>query len=899
MDLKDTLLLPKTDFPMRGNLGVREKEFQAIWEELKLYERNLKENKKGKTFILHDGPPYANGPIHIGHALNKLIKDFIVRYKTMQGFYTPFIPGWDTHGLPIESAMQKMGINRQSYSIVDYRKECMKYAYKQIDMQKLQFKRLGILGEWDNPYVTLEKPYIADQLRVFGKMVKKGLIYKGLKPVFWSPVSETALAEAEIVYKDVESPSIYVAFKVNDGKFKDGSFIIWTTTPWTLPANLAISVHPRLVYVYFSSDQGNFIVAESLLEKVSLKLNLTNVKVIEKVAGEELELTNYIHPLNNKVLPIILGEHVLADEGTGLVHTAPGHGEDDYFVGLKYNLDILVPVDDKGIFTKEAGQFEGLFYLKGNKEIINVLKDNGALLDVSYFIHSYPHDWRSNSPVIFRATPQWFSNISTIKDELLKAVDEVDWVQKWGKLRLSNMIKDRQDWCISRQRNWGVPIPVFYTEAGTPLLDDKLINHVADIVENSKEDVWFSLEAKDLLPEGYTHEESPNGIFTKETDTMDVWFDSGSSYEVLNRHNLGYPADLYAEGSDQYRGWFNSSLITGVVAHEIAPYKAVISHGFVLDEKGKAMSKSVGNTVDPLKVSEQMGADILRLWVSSVDYFQDVRIGNETLKQNSESYRKIRNTFRYMLSNLFDFEPTVNNVDFKEMDNLSKVMMVKLEELKTNVYHAYENYRFDLVNRLITNYLTNDLSAYYLDYSKDILYVEAKDSLKRRTAQSVIYKHLMSLLKLLNPILPHTTSEVYWLLPFDKLDDVFLERMEEVINYDFNLLDEFNDFMTIRDEVLKQLENLRENHVIGKSLEASLKITLPENMLNSVKLLNGNYVQVLMVSTIEFVLGDELKVEAFKAVGDKCERCWNIVPKVNERHVCERCEAVLNEDFSS
>lgn len=899
MDLKDTLLLPKTDFPMRGNLGVRELDFQQKWEELKLYEKNLAKNKNGKPFILHDGPPYANGPIHIGHALNKVIKDFIVRYKTMRGFYTPYIPGWDTHGLPIEAAMQKKGVNRKDYDIVSYRLECEKYAYEQIEMQKSQFKRLGVLGEWNNPYITLKNEYIADQLRVFAGMVKKGLIYKGLKPVFWSPVSETALAEAEIVYKDVESPSIYVAFNLVNSKYENASLIIWTTTPWTLPANLAVSVHPKLTYVYFKSNKGVFLVAKSLYEKVIETLKLENTKILEEVVGEKLEFVKYFHPLNNKELPVILGEHVLADEGTGLVHTAPGHGEDDYRVGLKYNLDILVPVDDKGVFTKEALEFEGLYYLKGNKEIIEKLKEKGLLLYVSYFIHSYPHDWRSNSPVIFRATPQWFSDISNIKDDLLEAVDDVNWVQKWGKLRISNMIKDRQDWCISRQRNWGVPIPVFYTEKNTPILDAEIINHVASLMEKSSEDLWYKLSAKELLPKDYTHPDSPNGLFTKETDTMDVWFDSGSSYEVLKRHQLDYPADLYCEGSDQYRGWFNSSLITGVVNYGKAPYKAVISHGFVLDEKGKAMSKSVGNTIDPVKVSKDLGSDILRLWVSSVDYFSDVRIGSETLKQNSENYRKIRNTFRYMLSNLFDFDINKDLVSFDDMDNLSKVMLVNLENLKTLVYEAYDNYKFDVVNRLITNYMTNDLSAYYLDYSKDILYVEAKNGSLRKTAQTVIYHHLMNLLKMLNPLLPHTTSEVYWQLPFAKLDDVYLERMEEVKKYSFDLMDEFADFIKVREEVLLALEALRGGKVIGKSLEASLKIFAPAKMLDSLEKLAANYVQVLMVSTIEYFESEELVVLATKANGEKCERCWNIVPKVDNEHVCPRCRKVLDEDFNS
>jgi len=898
MDLKETLLLPKTDFPMRGNLGVREEEFQAKWEELNLYERNLALNKGNEAFILHDGPPYANGPIHIGHALNKVIKDFVIRYKTMQGFYTPYIPGWDTHGLPIETALQKKGVNRKNYSLLDYRKKCALYALEQIAMQKAQFKRLGVLGEWDNPYITLEKSYIADQLRVFAKMVKKDLIYKGLKPVFWSPASETALAEAEIVYKDVESPSLYVAFKIKDENYPDSSLLIWTTTPWTLPANLAVSVHPRFTYLYFSSKQGNFIVAESLYQNVVEKLQLTDLKIIKKIKGEKLEYLNYYHPLNDKVLPVILGEHVLADEGTGLVHTAPGHGDDDYAVGMKYQLDILVPIDDRGIFTQEGGAYEGLYYLKANDDIIADLKAKKLLLHLSYFKHSYPHDWRSDTPVIFRATPQWFSNIASIKEDLLREIEAVDWVQKWGKLRISNMVKDRQDWCISRQRTWGVPIPVFYTEKNTAILDEKVINHLADIVEEEGLDAWFLKDAKELLPASYQHPDSPSGIFSKETDTMDVWFDSGSSYQILKRHQLSYPADLYSEGSDQYRGWFNSSLTTGTVAYGKAPYKAVISHGFVLDEKGIAMSKSKGNTVDPTKVSKQLGADILRLWVSSVDYFQDVKIGPETLKQNSESYRKIRNTFRFMIANLFDFSYQENKVPFEEMDNLAKMMLVKLEDLKEKTYQAYDHYRFDLVNRYVTNYMTNDLSAYYFDYSKDILYVEAQNSLKRRTAQTVIYQHLMTILKLLNPLIPHTTSEVYWLLPWEKKADIYLERMDEVVHYQFDLRKEYQDFMVIRDEVLKTLELLRQKGTIGKSLEAALTIYLPQEMLTSLNKLAANYQQVLMVASIKFVESEKLVVEATLASGVKCERCWNIVEKVNEDHLCERCEGVLNENLN-
>jgi len=896
MELKDTLLLPQTDFPMRGNLGVREIEFQEKWEKIDLYKKTLQLNKDGKPFILHDGPPYANGAIHIGHALNKIIKDFILRYKTLSGFYTPYIPGWDTHGLPIETAIAKKGVNRKELDTLAFRELCEQYAMEQVENQKGQFKRLGILGEWDDPYITLQPTFEADQLRVFSKMVEKGLIYKGLKPVYWSPSSESALAEAEIEYQDVKSPSIYVSFEVVKGTFKGAHLIIWTTTPWTLPANLAISASPRMNYVLFETDGKQYVVAESLLNKVVEVLGFEQHKVLKTFKGSELEFNMYVHPLNNKILPTILGDHVTDTDGTGLVHTAPGHGEDDYFVGNKYNLDILVPVDDRGVFTSEAGEFEGLYYESANPKIIERLQELGALLHVSYFVHSYPHDWRTKKPVIFRATPQWFASIESLREQLLNEVKNIKWVQKWGELRIHNMIEGRGDWCISRQRVWGVPIPVFYAEDGSTIIEPKLIEHVAKIFEKEGSNAWHKYDANDLLPKGYTHPGSPNNLFKKETDTMDVWFDSGSSHRLLERRGLPYPADLYAEGSDQYRGWFNSSLTTGVAVTGESPYKTVISHGFVLDEKGRAMSKSLGNTMDPNKIIKLHGADILRLWVSSVDYSSDVRIGDEMIKQSSETYRKIRNTFKYMLSNLYDFEPTVNLVKFEDLRKLDQVMLVKLEALKKEVYEAYEDYRFDTVNRLITNYVTNNLSAYYLDYSKDILYIEAANSAIRRGTQTVVYHHLMTLLKLLNPIIPHTTSEAYWFLPFEHKEDVYLERFDDVIHFEVgNLMENFDAFYIVRDAVLLTLEQLRKDRVIGKSLEADLLIKLPKAMKDKIDALDTNLVQVLMVSHIHYEIADALEVTAQPSTGHKCERCWNYVDEVNKEHVCPRCESVLEE----
>ena len=894
MELKDTLLLPQTSFEMRGNLGVREVEFQAKWESMDLYNRVLNQNKGNTPFVLHDGPPYANGAIHIGHALNKILKDFVLRYKTMKGFYAPYIPGWDTHGLPIEQALTKKGVNRKEMTVSDFRRLCHDYALEQVKMQKVQFKRLGILGEWDNPYITLNPAFEADQLRVFGAMAAKGLIYKGLKPVYWSPSSESALAEAEIEYEEVTSPSIYVAFEIAEGARKGQKLIIWTTTPWTLPANLAISANPTLTYVVVENQGSKYIVAKSLLEKVSAVLKFDNPQVVETFLGTELEFVQYIHPLNGRICPVILGEHVTDTDGTGLVHTAPGHGEDDYNVGKKYNLEILVPVDDRGMFTKEALEFEGIYYEKANPLIIEKLENLGNLLHVSYFKHSYPHDWRTKKPIIFRATPQWFASIDLLKQPLLEEIKHTNWIQKWGELRIHNMIKDRNDWCISRQRAWGVPIPVFYAENGEAILDQAVIDHVASIVEEKGTNAWLDLDAKALLPKGFTHPGSPNGIFIKETDIMDVWFDSGSSHKLLARRGLSYPADLYLEGSDQYRGWFNSSLITGVALYGKAPYKAVVSHGFVLDKDGRAMSKSLGNTTDPLKITSEMGADILRLWVSSVEYASDVRIGDQLMKQVSESYRKIRNTFKFLLSNLFDFNPTTDLIPYNQLGSLDKVMLHKLEDLKQSVYEAFDQYRFDVVYRQVNNYMINDLSAFYLDYTKDILYVESQKGLLRRSVQTVLYEQLMTLLKVLNPILPHTTSEAYWALPFDHLDDVYLEKMPEVITYSDRHLDlAFEDFMKLRDELLKQLEDMRKNKVIGKSLEAGVKVTLPNDMRKHIESLQVSLTQVLMVSSIELHLGDVLNVETFVADGHKCERCWNIVPKVDEDHVCPRCAAVL------
>ncbi|EAD3927445.1 isoleucine--tRNA ligase, partial [Listeria monocytogenes] len=690
MEYKDTLLMPKTDFPMRGNLPNKEPEWQAKWEEEKLYEKIQEKNAGRPTYILHDGPPYANGELHMGHALNKTIKDIIVRYKSMAGFSSPYVPGWDTHGLPIETAIAKKGVKRKEMSIAEFRKLCAEYAMTQVDGQRTGFKRLGINGDWENPYITLLPEYEAEQIKVFGEMAKKGYIYKGKKPVYWSPSSESALAEAEIEYQDKTSASIFVAFKVTDGKgvLDEGTnIVIWTTTPWTIPANMGITVNPDLDYVVIESAGEKYVVAEALLPSLREKLGFEDATVVKTVRGSELDRVVTKHPFYDRDSLVMNGEHATAEAGTGAVHTAPGHGEDDFLIGKKYDLEVLAPLDDRGVFTEEAPGFEGVFYDTANKMVTEKLEEVGALLKMEFITHSYPHDWRTKKPVIFRATAQWFASIDAFRDDLLAAVKGVNWTPAWGETRLFNMVRDRGDWVISRQRAWGVPLPIFYAENGEAIITDETINHISELFREHGSNVWFERDVKDLLPAGFTHPGSPNGEFTKETDIMDVWFDSGSSHQaVLNaRPELSRPADLYMEGSDQYRGWFNSSLTTAVAITGEAPYRNVLSHGFALDGEGRKMSKSLGNTLLPGKVIKQLGADIVRLWVASVDYQADVRVSDEILKQVSEVYRKIRNTMRFLLGNINDFHPTTNAVSYKNLREVDKYMMIKLNDLVKNV----------------------------------------------------------------------------------------------------------------------------------------------------------------------------------------------------------------------
>lgn len=921
MDYKDTLLMPTTEFPMRGNLPKREPEMQKTWEEMDIYKKVQDRTKNRPMFVLHDGPPYANGDIHMGHALNKILKDFIVRFKSMSGYNAPYVPGWDTHGLPIETALTKSGkVNRKEMSVAAFRKLCEEYAYEQIARQKEQFKRLGVRGDWENPYITLKPAYEAQQIKVFGDMAKKGYIYKGLKPVNWSPSSESALAEAEIEYQDKKSASIYVAFDVTDGKgvLEEGTkFIIWTTTPWTIPANLGISVHPQLDYVVVEVEGSNYLVAKDLLSAVKEAIGWESANVVKTVKGSELEYTIAKHPLYDRDSLVMLGEHVTTDAGTGCVHTAPGHGEDDFIVAQKYKLKTLCPVDEKGHMTDEAPGFEGMFYDKANKAITEALEEKGALLNLTFITHSYPHDWRTKKPTIFRATAQWFASIHDFREELLQAIKDTKWYPAWGETRLFNMVRDRGDWCISRQRAWGVPIPVFYAENGEPIITDDTINHVSDLFREHGSNVWFEREAKDLLPEGFTHEGSPNGIFTKETDIMDVWFDSGSSHQAVleERDDLVRPADLYLEGSDQYRGWFNSSLSTAVAVTGKAPYKGVLSHGFALDGQGRKMSKSIGNTVIPAKVMNQLGADILRLWVASVDYQADVRVSDPILKQVAEVYRKIRNTFRFLLGTLDGFDPKADSLTCEELREVDQFMLVKLNKLIKNVTKAYNEYEFANIYHMINNFCTLDLSAFYLDYAKDILYCEAPNSADRRAIQTVLYDVLLSLTKLVSPILSHTADEVWAYIPNMEEESVQLTDMPTPKEYanEQELEEKWSKFMDLRDDVLKALEEARNAKVIGKSLNAKVSMYVTTETKVLLETIQESFEQLFIVSQFE-IAGDKdvapadaasfenCAIVISKAEGDTCERCWNVSEAVGavEEHptLCPRCASVVKEAYS-
>ncbi|MCX7714721.1 MAG: isoleucine--tRNA ligase [Clostridia bacterium] len=891
--------LPKTDFPMRANLPEREPQMLRYWESIDLYNQLKKRNKGKKSFILHDGPPYANGDIHMGHALNKVLKDIIVRYKNMQGFYAPYVPGWDTHGLPIErQAIKKLGINRHEAGPVKFREACREFALGHVEHQKEQFKRLGVVGDWENPYLTLKNEFVAKQIEIFGEMAKKGLIYKGLKPVYWCPDCETALAEAEIEYAEDKTTSIYVKFAVKDdkGKFEgldNVYFVIWTTTTWTLPGNVAISLNPDFEYSLVKVKNGEiYVLATELIDSVCKAADIDGYEIVKKFMGRDLEHITCQHPFIGRESLVIVGDHVTLDAGTGCVHTAPGHGVEDYIVCRNYpQLDIIVPVDSKGVLNELAGEFAGLYYEKANAKILEKLKSTNNLLAAQDIIHQYPHCWRGNDPIVFRATEQWFASVDSLKDKACEAIRGVQWIPAWGEDRITSMVRDRSDWCISRQRTWGVPIPIFYcASCGKEIISDETISAVAKLFREQGPDKWWEFEADDIIPKGIKCE-CGHEHFTKETDIMDVWFDSGSSHAAVceEREDLDYPADLYLEGNDQYRGWFQSSLLTSIATKGIAPYKIVITHGMIQDGEGRKMSKSKGNSIAPQEIIDQYGADILRLWVVSADYRTDMRMSQEALKQLSEGYRKIRNTARYILSNINDFAPNTDMVAYDDMLEIDKWAMLKMNQLVEKAVSAYENYEFHLLYHAVHKFCVVDMSNFYLDILKLRLYTEKAASYARRSAQSAMFVILDAMVKLLSPVLAFTAEEIWQFMPHFNSDDkasVFFSSMpkQNAKYQDAAMEEKWNRIIEIRDDVLKALEIARNEKKIGKSLEAAAVVYAKGETYDFLKAIEPELAQIFITSSAavegadkaddDAVEGEFVKVKIGVASGKKCERCW-------------------------
>ncbi|WP_367783189.1 isoleucine--tRNA ligase [Streptococcus pluranimalium] len=920
MKLKDTLNLGKTAFPMRAGLPNKEPQWQAAWEEAAIYQKRQELNEGKPSFHLHDGPPYANGNIHVGHALNKISKDIIVRSKSMSGFSAPYVPGWDTHGLPIEQVLAKQGVKRKEMDLAEYLEMCRQYALSQVDKQRDDFKRLGVSADWENPYITLDPKFEADQIRVFGAMADKGYIYRGAKPVYWSWSSESALAEAEIEYHDIDSTSLYYANKVKDGKGvldTDTYIVVWTTTPFTITASRGLTVGADLDYLVVKAvnDDRKFVVAEALVDTLAEKFGWESFDVLERHKGSALEYIVTAHPWDEAVDElVILGDHVTTDSGTGIVHTAPSFGEDDYNVGMKYDLEVYVTVNERGLMNELAGpDFEGQFY---DKVVPTVLEKLGDLLLAKEVInHSYPFDWRTKKPIIWRAVPQWFASVAKFRQEILDEIDKTIFHPSWGKTRLYNMIRDRGDWVISRQRSWGVPLPIFYAEDGTAIMTKEVTDHVADLFAEHGSVIWWQREAKDLLPEGFSHPGSPNGEFTKETDIMDVWFDSGSSWNgVMNaRENLSYPADLYLEGSDQYRGWFNSSLITSVAVNGHAPYKGVLSQGFVLDGKGEKMSKSKGNIISPNDVAKQYGAEILRLWVASVDTDNDVRVSMEILGQVSETYRKIRNTLRFLLANTHDYNPSTDAVSYQNLGAVDKYMTIKFNKLVEVINKAYEAYDFMAIYKAVVNFVTVDLSAFYLDFAKDVVYIEAANSPERRRMQTVFYDILVKITKLLTPILPHTAEEIWSYLEHEEEEFVQLSEMPVTQTFEGQeaILEEWDGFMEFRTHAQKALEEARNAKVIGKSLEAHLTVYASEEMKALLASLDSDIGLLLIVSQLtiadeadkpaDAVAFEGVAFSVERAEGEVCERSRRIDPTTRMRSygvmVCDASAKVIEENF--
>ena len=931
IEFKDTLNLPQTSLAMRANATVRELEIQKFWEENNIYEKIIDNRDKTNKFILHDGPPYLSSEkIHVGTALNKILKDILLKYKAQAGYYTPYVPGYDGHGLPIENAVVKnIKGGKNAITPAELREKCREFAHKNLKGQEKEFKRLGVLGDWDNPYLTIAPEYEAEQVRVFGEMYKKGYIEKGLKPVYWCASCETALAEAEVEYADHTSTSIYVRFKFDEDSTKkinqiipsasgkDIYAVIWTTTPWTIPSNMAISVHPRFDYTFFDYKGDVYIAAQGLLGHFLADVGWEekDIKVIGECKGNDLELLNTEHPLFNRKSPIILGEHVTLDAGTGSVHTAPGHGLEDYEVGCRYGIEVFSPLDSKGIWTEVVNDkdLEGLPYYKGNAVVIDKLQKCGALLAQQDINHSYPHCWRCKNPVIYRATPQWFVKVDKFRDKTLDAIKDVKWIPAGGEARISNMVAGRTDWCISRQRAWGVPIPVFYCEdCGEVIVTDETIEHIAAIFEKESSDAWVKLSPEELLPKGFVCPKCGKNHFKKENDIMDVWFDSGISWRaVVEKRSdiLGHtPVDMYLEGSDQHRGWFQSSLLTSIATQGKAPYKTVLTHGFVFGEDGRKMSKSLGNYIRPDDIIKNYGADILRLWAASVDYRNDTKIGDNIIKQLTEIFKKTRNTARFLCGNLYDFDPEKDLVDYKDLKPIDKFALHKLNQLITTVTEAFENYEFYKYFQNLQNFAAVDLSSFYLDIVKDRLYTAGKKSLSRRACQTVLYETLQTLVRILVPVMPHQAEDIWMNMP-----DCQKDGLESVLLTDWpanhpewhneKLEQDFTKILKAREVVSRAIEPLRADKKVGSALEVSVYVNVKDNEI--LKANEKDLADIFIVSQAyitdkkpENVMNeyreDDYVVWVAAAEGEKCARCWKY-RTLDQEGICKDCSDAIKQ----
>lgn len=922
MDYRKTLNLPKTEFPMKANLAKREPDILKTWEAKGIYQKLCQMAKGRPKYILHDGPPYANGNIHIGTALNKILKDFIIKSKFMAGFDSHYVPGWDCHGLPVEHEVEKsLGKKKEKFSVIDIRKQCREYAARFVNIQREEFKRLGVFGEWENPYLTMNFAYQATIVREFGKFLLNGSVYKGKKPVHWCPTCKTALAEAEVKYEDHQSPSIYVKFKlISPPSFMerdrtDGKpiyVIIWTTTPWTLPANLAIALHPDFSYVAVEVDDEIYIVAEELLESVMGKFKIKKYHVLDRFIGKKVEGLKCRHPFLDRDSLIILANYVTLDTGTGCVHIAPGHGQEDYESGIQYGLEIYSPVDDEGRFTQEVPYFSGQFVFDANQAVNQKLAEVGALLKEESVVHSYPHCWRTNDPIIFRATEQWFISMDKngLRENALRSINEVTWIPPWGRDRIYGMVENRPDWCVSRQRAWGIPIPVFYcSSCKTPLVNSDTIHHIASLFEEKGADIWFEEGTEHLLPQGIRCVQCGGGHFIKEMDILDVWFDSGVSYAAVleKRMDLEFPASLYLEGSDQHRGWFHSSLLTSVGTRGCAPYRSVLTHGFVVDGEGKKMSKSAGNVIAPEEVIHQLGADVLRLWVAAEDYKEDIKISQEILKRLADSYFRIRNTYRFLLGNLYDFHPEKDRIPYHELFEIDRWVLHQLQKLISRVREAYDRFEFHVVYHRVQNFCAVEMSALYFDILKDRLYTFPPNSQGRRSAQTVLFEVLKVLTSLLAPILPFTTEEVWQYIPgrreeeesvhFTSFPEVKREYLDEALE------GRWEQIWEIRSIVTKTLEEARKDKTIGLSLDAQVHLYLPEKVFAFLKPYERDLKSIFIVSSVTLHLqkdGKEVRAEVYRAEGKKCERCWNYDVSVGEhpeyQTICKRCVEVVTQN---